>query len=193
MFSVLGAGGRVVDMASGDTCIEVRSIEVRYAGVVVGRSTKVRDWDTAGAFIGFAEPLPSGTSLVLRGDGVEQAARVVEVFESADPAVAGMQVKFVGAAEAARPAPKPAAAARRTWPPRPSPQSRRRPPPTAAAEQAAGRRSRTLRPSKRPTRRRPSGESRGDLRDEGDAGQSRADERTRQAGHRGGKRRRRRR
>ena len=86
-------------------------IEVRYSGVVVGRSTKVRDWDSAGAFIGFAEPLPSGTSLVLRGDGVEQAARVVEVFESADPAVAGMQVKFIGAAEAARPAPKPAAAA----------------------------------------------------------------------------------
>ena len=94
-----------------ETGIEVRSIEIRYAGVVVGRSTKVRDWDTAGAFIGFAEPLPSGTSLVLRGDGVEQAARVVEVFESADPAVAGMQVKFIGAAEAARPAPKPAAAA----------------------------------------------------------------------------------
>ena len=86
-------------------------IEVRYAGVVVGRSTKVRDWDTAGAFIGFAEPLPSGTSLVLRGDGVEQAARVVQVFESADPAVAGMQVKFIGAAEAARPAPRRAAAA----------------------------------------------------------------------------------
>ena len=77
----------------------------------MGRSTKVRDWDTAGAFIGFAEPLPSGTSLVLRGDGVEQAARVVEVFESADPAVAGMQVKFTGAAESARAAPKPVAAA----------------------------------------------------------------------------------
>jgi len=89
---------------------EVRAVEIRYAGVVVGRSTKVRDWDGAGAFIGFAEPLPSGTSLVLRGDGVEQRARVVEVFESADPAAAGMQVKFVGAAEAARPAPKPAAA-----------------------------------------------------------------------------------
>ena len=91
--------------------IEIRSIEVRYAGVVVGRSTKVRDWDGTGAFIGFAEPLPSGTSVVLRGDGLEQAARVVEVFESANPAVAGMQVKFVGAAEAARPAPKPVAAA----------------------------------------------------------------------------------
>ena len=90
---------------------EVRAVEIRYAGVVVGRSTKVRDWDTGGAFIGFAEPLPSGTSLVLRGDGVEQKASVLEVFESADPAVAGMQVKFIGAAEAARPAPKPTPAA----------------------------------------------------------------------------------
>ena len=110
--------------------IEVRSVEVRYAGVVVGRSTKVRDWDTAGAFIGFAEPLPSGTSLVLRGDGVEQAARVVQVFESADPSVAGMQVKFIGAAEAARPAPKPAPAAA---PPAPAPAPARPPEPAVAA------------------------------------------------------------
>jgi hypothetical protein len=85
-------------------------IEVRYAGVVVGRSTKVRDWGDSGAFIGFAEPLPTGTPLVLKGDGVEQAARVVEVVESADPAVAGMKVTFVDAARAARPAAKPAAA-----------------------------------------------------------------------------------
>ncbi len=116
-----------------ENVIEVRSIEVRYAGVVVGRSTKVRDWDTAGAFIGFAEPLPSGTSLVLRGDGVEQMARVVEVFESADPAVAGMQVKFVGAAEAARPAPKPAAAAA---PPVPAPAPVRAPEPAVATASA---------------------------------------------------------
>ena len=94
-----------------DNGSEVRAVEIRYAGVVVGRSTKVRDWDAAGAFIGFAEPLPSGTSLVLRGDGIEQAARVLEVFESADPAVAGMKVKFVGGAEAPRPVPKPVAAA----------------------------------------------------------------------------------
>lgn len=85
-------------------------IEVRYAGVVVGRSTKVRDWGASGAFIGFAEPLPTGTSLVLRGDGIDQPARVLEVIEAADPAVAGMQVTFVGAAEAARPAQRSAAA-----------------------------------------------------------------------------------
>jgi hypothetical protein len=90
---------------------EVRAVEIRYAGVVVGRSAQVRNWDSAGAFIGFAEPLPTGTSLVLRGDGIEQGARVLEVFESADPAVAGMQVKFIGASEAARPAPKPTAPA----------------------------------------------------------------------------------
>jgi hypothetical protein len=90
--------------------IEVRAVEVRYAGVVVGRSTKVRDWGDTGAFIGFTEPLPSGTSLVLKGDGVEQPARVIEVIESADPTVAGMQVRFVGAAEAVRPATKPAPA-----------------------------------------------------------------------------------
>jgi hypothetical protein len=87
-------------------------IEVRYAGVVVGRSTKVRDWGASGAFIGFAEPLPSGTPLVLKGDGVEQAARVVEVIESADPALAGMQVTFVDAARAVRATPKPATLAK---------------------------------------------------------------------------------
>jgi hypothetical protein len=85
-------------------------IEVRYAGVVVGRSTKVRDWGDAGAFIGFAEPLPTGTPLVLKGDGVEQPARVVQVIESADPAVAGMQVTFVDVARAVRPSPRSAAA-----------------------------------------------------------------------------------
>ena len=108
-------------------------IEVRYAGVLLGRSTKVRDWDTAGAFIGFAEPMPSGTSLVLRGDGVDQAARVVEVFESADPAVAGMQVKFIGSAEAARPAPKPAAAAVK---PASAPEPARAPEPAAVTAPA---------------------------------------------------------
>jgi hypothetical protein len=85
-------------------------IEVRYAGVVVGRSTKVRDWNDAGAFIGFAEPLPSGTPLVLKGDGVEQPARVVEVIESAEPGAAGMRVTFSDTARAARSTPKPAAA-----------------------------------------------------------------------------------
>jgi hypothetical protein len=105
-------------------------IEVRYAGVVVGRSTKVRDWNEAGAFIGFAEPLPSGTPLVLKGDGVEQPARVVEVIESAEPGAAGMRVTFADVARAARTAPKPTSAPTKSVPsaaPAPSPA------PTAAA------------------------------------------------------------
>jgi hypothetical protein len=92
-------------------------VEVRYAGVGVGRSTLLRDWTASGAFIGFAEPMPTGTPLVLKGDGIDQAARVVEVIESADPSVAGMRVEFVSGAEPVRPppaeepAPPPAAAA----------------------------------------------------------------------------------
>lgn len=84
-------------------------VEVRYAGVGIGRSTLVRDWTSAGAFIGLAEPMPTGTPLFLKGEGVEQAARVLEVTESADLAVAGMRVVFVGGAEAVRPVSTPAA------------------------------------------------------------------------------------
>jgi len=71
------------------------AIEVRYAGVTVGRATHVRSWTDAGAFIGFAEPLPTGTRVELRGDGGPRAASVEDVIESADPAVAGMRVRFL--------------------------------------------------------------------------------------------------
>jgi hypothetical protein len=79
----------------------VENVEVRYAGVGIGRSTHLRDWSEAGAFVGFAEPMPTGTPLVLKGDGIEQPARVVQSIESADVSVAGMRVEFTGAAEAA--------------------------------------------------------------------------------------------
>jgi hypothetical protein len=85
------------------------AIEVRYAGVAVGRATQVRDWTATGAFIGFAEPLPTGTRVELRGDGVRQVARVEDVIESVDVAVTGMRVRFVAeqAAEPAVAAPEP--------------------------------------------------------------------------------------
>ena len=94
--------------------------EVRYGGVVVGRSPQLRDRSDTGAFVVFGEPLPVGTALVLKIDEKDQHARVTEVVESADAAAAGMRVRFVSAAEkaapaspppAARPAPAPAAAA----------------------------------------------------------------------------------
>ena len=86
------------------------AIEVRYAGVAVGRATQVRDWTEAGAFIGFAEPLPTGTRVELRADGVRQVARVEAVIESADPAAAGMRVRFgsEGVSSASARAPEPA-------------------------------------------------------------------------------------
>jgi hypothetical protein len=81
----------------------VENVEVRYAGVGIGRATHLRDWSEAGAFVGFAEPMPTGTPLVLKGDGIEQPARVVQSIESADAAVAGMRVVFLSAAEVTSP------------------------------------------------------------------------------------------
>jgi hypothetical protein len=91
--------------------------EVRYGGVVVGRSPQLRDRSDTGAFVLFGEPLPVGTALVLKIDEKDQHARVTEVVESADASAAGMRVRFVSAAEkaapapAAQPAPAPAVAA----------------------------------------------------------------------------------
>jgi len=79
------------------------AIEVRYAGVVVGRATQVKDWTAGGAFIGFTEPLPTGTSIELRGENIAQPARVEEVLESSDASVAGMRVSFVSSSAAAAP------------------------------------------------------------------------------------------
>jgi hypothetical protein len=74
------------------------AIEVRYAGVVVGRGVLARDLGEDGAFVGIAEPLPVGTSVTLKiGDAVREG-RVDEVVESADPSVVGMRVSWGGAA-----------------------------------------------------------------------------------------------
>jgi hypothetical protein len=85
--------------------------EVRYGGVVVGRSPQVRDRTDAGAFVVFGEPLPVGTSLVLKLDDKEQPAYVTEVVESADASAAGMRVRFGSAAAKSAPAPRAAAPA----------------------------------------------------------------------------------
>jgi hypothetical protein len=79
--------------------------EVRYGGVVVGRSPQVRDRTDAGAFIVFAEPMPVGTSIAFKIDEKEQFGRVTDVIESADAATAGMRVRFESAAERRSPAP----------------------------------------------------------------------------------------
>jgi hypothetical protein len=76
--------------------------EVRYAGVVVGRASPLRDKDDVGVFVLCAEPLPVGTPVTLKLDDAEHGARVSEVVESADPNLAGMRVRFVNVNEARR-------------------------------------------------------------------------------------------
>lgn len=100
---------------------QVKAIEVRYAGAVVGRSEAVRDLDTKGVFLGLAEPLPVGTSVALRASdrpSTEEVAATVEaVFESQDLTRSGMRVRFADARAASRfgspgdPAAEPAVAA----------------------------------------------------------------------------------
>jgi hypothetical protein len=79
------------------------SIEVRYAGVIVGRTAAVRGLDGSGAFIGIAEPLPVGTIVTLKMSDGTKEARVAEVVESAEPNVVGMRVVFDIGARASAP------------------------------------------------------------------------------------------
>lgn len=75
-----------------------KMIEVRYAGVVVGRTAIVRELDTRGLFLGITEPLPVGTPVVLhiaeRAGGENVAGKVTAVAESQELAHAGMRVRF---------------------------------------------------------------------------------------------------
>jgi hypothetical protein len=82
-----------------------KMIEVRYAGVVVGRSAIIRELDTHTMFLGITEPMPVGTSVVLRiggqsdggaaaADAEDVQAKVEVVSESQDVALAGMRVRF---------------------------------------------------------------------------------------------------
>jgi hypothetical protein len=71
------------------------SVEIRYAGIMVGRASAIRDSDAAGAFINLGEPMPVGTLLTLRLSDSIKEARVEDVIESVDPTVAGMRVRFL--------------------------------------------------------------------------------------------------
>ena len=120
--------------------------------MVVGRSPQVRDRTDAGAFVVFGEPLPVGTSLVLKIDDKDQHARVTEVVESADASAAGMRVRFVKPGEKAAPAPAPAARAAAARERAPPPPARRRACERARRSSAARTvRARRGRRSRRPT------------------------------------------
>lgn len=74
-----------------------KMIEVRYAGVVVGRSAIVRELDTRGLFLGITEPMPVGTPVILRiaeRGGTDIHGKVELVSESQELVHAGMRVRF---------------------------------------------------------------------------------------------------
>jgi hypothetical protein len=111
--------------AQGDRLSGVEeSIEVRYAGVVVGRTMAARGLDAAGGFVGIPEPLPVGTIVTLKFVDGTREARVAEVVESSDPNIAGMRVSFdLGARPAASPAARPIAPAATAAAPAPAEQA----------------------------------------------------------------------
>ena len=100
-------------------------LEIRYAGVVIGRAQEVRgaEGDAPSFFIPVRDPMPVGTVLHLRAGDRETPVRVVRAVETTDAAACGMQVRTIGEAEeVARDfIPPPAAAAEKTKPATPTP------------------------------------------------------------------------
>jgi hypothetical protein len=76
-------------------------VEIRYAGVIIGRAQEVRsaDGDSSAFFLVVREPMPVGSVLHLRTGDRETPARVVHTVESSDPAACGVQVRLIGEAE----------------------------------------------------------------------------------------------
>jgi hypothetical protein len=100
-------------------------VEIRYAGVPIGRASEVRGADGEDTFfLPGKEPMPVGTVLHLRAGTRETPARVTRAVESSDPAVAGMQVRLIGEAEEVAvdwiPAPAPVAAKAKAGTPTPA-------------------------------------------------------------------------
>ncbi len=81
----------------------MEAIEIRYAGIVVGRASEARDADDGiGTVLLVPEPMPVGTVVSVGAEATPM--RVTKVTESADAAVAGMVVHPLDA-RVRRPAP----------------------------------------------------------------------------------------
>jgi hypothetical protein len=102
-------------------------IEIRYAGVVVGRAQEVHaspGEDASSFFLPLREPMPVGSVVRLRSGDQETPARVLRAVEAPDPAGSGMQVRLIGDAELVAPEwipPPPVATPAKAKPPAPEP------------------------------------------------------------------------
>jgi hypothetical protein len=80
------------------------SIELRYAGVVIGKATVSGPVDAGGdksVFVSVPDPLPVGTKVGIKIDDRMLDGRVIAVAESTDSAKCGMNVRIGGAAASA--------------------------------------------------------------------------------------------
>lgn len=76
-----------------------KPVEVRYAGVTVGRApTTVREVDATGVLIGITEPLPVGTSVTLTIEETTLDGTVVAVAESQESGRSAMRVRLADTA-----------------------------------------------------------------------------------------------
>jgi len=102
-----------------ETSIEQRVIELRYAGVVIGKATVSGPIDEGGdksVFVPVPDPLPVGTKVGIKIDDRMLDGRVIAVAESTDSAKCGMKVRIGGAAAGATSASGPANAAAQSAP-----------------------------------------------------------------------------
>lgn len=76
-------------------------VEIRYAGVVIGRAQEVRrnEGDSSTFFVAVREPMPVGSVVHLRTGDRETSARVVHTVESGDAATSGFRVRLIGESE----------------------------------------------------------------------------------------------
>jgi hypothetical protein len=79
-------------------------LEIRYAGVIIGRAQEMRDAEGDSTFfLPGKDPMPVGTVVRLRSGDRETPARVLRALESADPSIAGIKVRLIGEAEEVSP------------------------------------------------------------------------------------------
>ncbi len=79
------------------------SIELRYAGVVIGKATVSGPIDESGensVFVPVPDPLPVGTKVGIKIDDRTLDGRVIAVAESTESSKCGMKIRISGAASA---------------------------------------------------------------------------------------------
>ena len=100
------------------------SIELRYAGVVIGKATVSGPIDESGessVFVPVPDPLPVGTKVGLKIDERTLDGRVIAVAESTESSKCGMKIRIGGASSAPRSSGGPASGAQAAPAPAPAP------------------------------------------------------------------------